>query len=64
MINPTIILNREDETLPFNFLFAQNKATDVPKKMINIALIDWNHEAGTCRRSVGGRRKTESISLH
>ena len=46
IISPTIILNNELDTFPFSLRLAQNRAMDVPKKIINIAFIDWNTEAG------------------
>ena len=47
IIRPNIILYKEVDTFPLSFLLAQNKATEVPKKIINIAFKDWNQEAGT-----------------
>ena len=52
MTSPTIILNKPEETFPFNLRLAQNKAIEVPKNMIKNALIDWKTEAGISKSPI------------
>ena len=51
-IKPMIILKRDVEVFPLSFLLAQYPATADPKKMMNIALMDWNQEAGTIQSPI------------
>src|SRR5690606_18934538 len=55
MITPVAILNMDEASLFLSFLLAQKLATSTQNKMINIALREWNQEAGTAAPMQKGR---------